>query len=64
VELYAPVSTTVEPGSKPSATTPSREPESLPFAHRPVRPQDKLLGVALGVATALVTVAITWWLTG
>jgi hypothetical protein len=29
-----------------------------------VRPQDKLLGVALGVATALVTVAITWWLTG
>jgi hypothetical protein len=38
--------------------------DSVPFALRPVRTRDKLLGVAIGATLALTIIALTYWRLG
>jgi hypothetical protein len=51
----------VESRSTSSLPRPADESASLPFARRPVRARDKLLGVAVGAAMALSVAAFAWW---
>lgn len=41
-----------------------RDDDRLPFALRPARPVDKLLGVVAGIVMAAITIALTWWAFG